>query len=446
MSDLLSIGASGVRAYQTALTTVGENIANMGVAGYQRRTATLAEINAGTGAQANARTGGNGVAITGITRSTDVYSAAALRASTADLSRTQAGATWLNRIEKATTGDQVSTRLTAFFTAATSLSAEPSSQALRASMIGAATSAAAAFTATGKAYDQMDADLDTNGNDTAAQLTELGNSLVQINDGLGRTQPGTTAAANLADQRDQILSQMSALSDIKATTDSIGRVSVTLGASGAPFVDSRGSGGIGYTRAANGTASFTVYYGGVARTLDSSGGATAGIVDGAQRVAAARSTLNGIATDFANGVNAMQAAGQDLNGNAGQPIFATGAKPTELSVVMTDGAGIAAASPGGGVRDASNLAKLDTLRSTKAIESRTTALITDNASAYQQKQTIIDAQTAIRDGAQAALSNSTGVNLDSEAVDLMRFQQAYSASSRVIQVARDTFQSILEIR
>ena len=39
-----------------------------------------------------------------------------------------------------------------------------------------------------------------------------------------------------------------------------------------------------------------------------------------------------------------------------------------------------------------------------------------------------------------------GVNLDNEAVDLMRFQQAYSASSRVIQVARDTFQSILEIR
>ena len=45
MSDLLSIGATGVRAYQTALTTVGENIANTGVAGYSRRTATLNEVN-----------------------------------------------------------------------------------------------------------------------------------------------------------------------------------------------------------------------------------------------------------------------------------------------------------------------------------------------------------------------------------------------------------------
>jgi flagellar hook-associated protein 1 FlgK len=40
----------------------------------------------------------------------------------------------------------------------------------------------------------------------------------------------------------------------------------------------------------------------------------------------------------------------------------------------------------------------------------------------------------------------SGVDLDTEAVDLMRFQQAYAATSRVIQVARDTIQSIIDIR
>ncbi|MGL4301482.1 MAG: flagellar basal body rod C-terminal domain-containing protein, partial [Sphingomonas sp.] len=52
---------------------------------------------------------------------------------------------------------------------------------------------------------------------------------------------------------------------------------------------------------------------------------------------------------------------------------------------------------------------------------------------------------AIRDNAVAARDAVSGVNLDSEAVDLLRFQQAYQASSRVIQVARDTLQSILDI-
>ncbi|MET5020233.1 flagellar basal body rod C-terminal domain-containing protein, partial [Burkholderia pseudomallei] len=59
---------------------------------------------------------------------------------------------------------------------------------------------------------------------------------------------------------------------------------------------------------------------------------------------------------------------------------------------------------------------------------------------------VAEAQTAISDGAKATLSGASGVTLDSEAVTLMRFQQAYSASSRVIQMARETFQTILEIR
>ena len=39
----------------------------------------------------------------------------------------------------------------------------------------------------------------------------------------------------------------------------------------------------------------------------------------------------------------------------------------------------------------------------------------------------------------------SGVDLDREAADLIRLQQAYEASARVIQVARETMQSILNI-
>ena len=45
----------------------------------------------------------------------------------------------------------------------------------------------------------------------------------------------------------------------------------------------------------------------------------------------------------------------------------------------------------------------------------------------------------------AAREAVSGVNLDEEAVDLIRFQQAYQASSRVVQVAREILQSILAI-
>jgi flagellar hook-associated protein 1 FlgK len=457
MSDLLSIGASGVRAYQTALSTIGENIANVGTTGYTRRTVSLSEV-PGTGSISQFGAG-NGVLLSAVNRAADTYASTALRATTADLSRTTSGATWLDKIQSALTGNELTTRVTSFFASAQSLAAEPDSSALRTGVVSAAQSAAVAFTATGQAFDQINADMDTAGGQAATDLNSLGASLAQINDGLGRSLPGSTAAAQLMDQRDVILGQMSQLVDVNVQTDTFGRVTVGIGgAAGDAFVKGNQSGTVSYQRNNDGTVGFNVAVNGVTNVLSPNGGTTAGMIDGAQRVAAIRQNLNDVATDFAKTVNDNQAAGYDLAGNKGQPIFAVapGAAATAMTVSLADGSGIAAAAASApdaagnttttGTRNAGNLAALQALRTTKGYEASLTALVTDNATAYKQKNTIADAQSAIRDGAETALSSKTGVNLDSEAVDLMRFQQAYSASSRIIQVARDTFQSILDIR
>jgi flagellar hook-associated protein 1 FlgK len=63
-----------------------------------------------------------------------------------------------------------------------------------------------------------------------------------------------------------------------------------------------------------------------------------------------------------------------------------------------------------------------------------------------QRKAVAAAQNTIHSNAVATRDSASGVNLDSEAVDLMRFQQAYAATSRVIQVARETMQTILDIR
>ncbi len=45
-------------------------------------------------------------------------------------------------------------------------------------------------------------------------------------------------------------------------------------------------------------------------------------------------------------------------------------------------------------------------------------------------------------GASAARDDLSAVDLDREAGDLIRFQQAYEAAARILQVARDTMQTI----
>jgi flagellar hook-associated protein 1 FlgK len=446
MSDLLGIGASGVRAYQTALTTVSDNIANATTTGYTRRTTTLNEVVSAGGIAAGAAVSVNGVAVGGTARLADAAKAADVRASSADLAKSEAGVTTLTGIQSALTGNAIGDRLAAFFNAATVAAADPTASAPRSTMLEAANSVATAFTATGKALDNVAADLDAVAENGVETLTSLGTALAKVNDGLGRATAGTSGAAQLQDQRDQILDQMSAISDISVATDAAGRATVRLGgASGPTLVSGSNAGAVTYVRD-GGSVSFAVHYAGEINTLTPNGGALAGVSDGAQRIADARGQLGAIASSFTSGVNAVQAQGQDLSGTAGAAMFATGATPTDITLALTDPSGIAAAAIGAGTRDNGNLTALASLRTSGAFEANTTTLVSDSAATLASRKTIADAQSSIRDGAVAARDAVSGVNLDNEAVDLMRFQQAYSASSRVIQVARDTFQSILDIR
>jgi flagellar hook-associated protein 1 FlgK len=55
------------------------------------------------------------------------------------------------------------------------------------------------------------------------------------------------------------------------------------------------------------------------------------------------------------------------------------------------------------------------------------------------------AQTVILKETKAAQQSLSGVNLDEEAANLIRFQQAYQAASKLISVSSRLFDSILEI-
>ena len=63
----------------------------------------------------------------------------------------------------------------------------------------------------------------------------------------------------------------------------------------------------------------------------------------------------------------------------------------------------------------------------------------------RQAQTSQAAQQSLFSSAQAARDNYSGVNLDEEAANLLRFQQAYQAAAQVISVANQVFQTLLNV-
>ncbi|MCW4456293.1 flagellar hook-associated protein FlgK [Flavobacterium sp. MXW15] len=70
-------------------------------------------------------------------------------------------------------------------------------------------------------------------------------------------------------------------------------------------------------------------------------------------------------------------------------------------------------------------------------------LTTQIGSAARAAEYSLQAQKAINDNAQAARDSVSGVNLDEEAADMLRLQQAYQAASQLISTADTMFQTIL---
>lgn len=375
MSDLLGIGASGVRAYQTALGVVGENIANVNTPGYVRRDVRLTEsaVSSATNPLTLDRRIFGGVDANSIVRAADSFRDTQVRLSNADLAATQAGVQWLEQAETAFKSGDVSAKLTAFFNGAAALAADPSGSAARTSFLNAADAAAASFRQTGDGLATISADIANAGRMAADQLNGLSKSLATVNDGLRRAQPGTNAKAALLDERDRLLDQMSSLVGIAITEDPHGAVEVRLNQAHGPVLVSGGKATlIAVDTNASGVMTMTLDPGGTPTGVAIQGGALGGLAEAAARVKGSRDELDNLARAFAIALNANQAAGIDLDGNPGGPLLSTGFADITASPTTVGAATIAASvAPGavpaaGGYRltydggaDSWNLARID---------------------------------------------------------------------------------------
>ncbi|WP_028081878.1 flagellar hook-associated protein FlgK [Solimonas soli] len=103
------------------------------------------------------------------------------------------------------------------------------------------------------------------------------------------------------------------------------------------------------------------------------------------------------------------------------------------------------AADSGDNRNAQALAALggQALFGSDSLNAAQTALSTRAGTASQQASLALDAQGAVKTQAEAAQQSASGVNLDEEAADLVRFQQAYQAAAQVIATANQIFQSLL---
>ncbi len=84
------------------------------------------------------------------------------------------------------------------------------------------------------------------------------------------------------------------------------------------------------------------------------------------------------------------------------------------------------------------------LNGTTSVNGATSALVTAIGSQAQQVNTAQTAQTAVNSQALATVQSVSGVNLDEEAANLLKWQQAYQASAQAMAIGNQTFTTFMD--
>jgi len=441
-SDMLSIGSSGLRAAQAALDVTSQNIANAATAGYVKRSVSLSELSStGTGTSYGVVSQW-GVRVTGITRDVDSFAQSEVRRTGSDAARADTLVTGLTSVSDAVDNSNVYASITAFQSALSKLTASPTDSSLRANVLAAAGNVAQSFNTASTSLASAQSGFQLAATDGVAQVNTLATSLAKLNQSIA-TETDPSSQATLLDQRDTMLQQLSQYGDVTTTIASNGTVNVQMGgASGPMLVTGSTASTMAMSQDATGAISYTL--GGSALTL--SGGSLAGTQQAMAASISAGSTLDGIANSLSSTVNSAQANGAALDGSAGTAMF-SGSGAGGITLALTSGSGIAAAASGSAANssDSTNLNALITSLGTANIAGQTNNLLYNLSSAVASNTTTQTTLDAIYSNAKTTLSSQSGVSMDDEAANLVRFQQAYQASAKVISVAQTLFNQLLQI-
>ena len=442
----LTIAREALLAHQRALQVTGHNIANVNTPGFSRQRAELAAIVIGDGF-------GAGVRVTAVQQAIDPFLQARRLASASTLAAATTGRDLLDRVQALfpVQGPGIGDALQQFFAAANGLATHPQELASRSDVLGCAESlvgqlrdAAAALATMQREADGQIAQAARDANGALATIAQLNHSIVAAEIGGG-------TANDLRDARRAALDQIAQALQVHVIEQEDGSVSVfaasgttlvmgsdaaTLATEGDPTAV--GLDGDPLSRVGLRSASGSV----IALSGELGGTIGALVAQRDQTLPASAANLDLFATTLRDAVNAVQTdpAGRDLDGLVGFELF-TGSGAADLTVALTDPRSIAAArsaNPGDNAGARALVAVGDATFAALGGATLGDFFGTVQAGAGEQARRA-DERATVEENLASALAAQrdaiSGVNLEEEFTDLIRFQRGFQAAAQLITVS-----------
>ena len=228
MSDLLSIGSSGVSAYQRALATVSNNIANVSTDGYTRQDISLTSNQPRLLGSSYL---GTGARFDSVQRQYDAFIESNLRNSNSDLESQKPLLSYVNRLIDVM-GDEsigLTTAMNLFFESARDLASDPASVVSRSTFLRDADGLAARFQQLAGQFDLLDKETRQSVETDVGQINALTQQLALLNKQMVKHTSSTSQPSELLDQRDRLLRELSSLISVKTKFEPNGAVMVSVG-------------------------------------------------------------------------------------------------------------------------------------------------------------------------------------------------------------------------
>ncbi len=435
----LTNALTALNAARYGLDVTGQNISNANTPGYVRQRAELAETGSVPGVSQLYATQhpDSTVTVSGTSRLNDPVVDMRARTEHGRNGYLQTAAGTMSSVEslfKEPSDTGLSEQLNDFWNSWASVANNPGDSAARNVVLQKATGLAGTLNQTSDALSRLSTSLSAQANSTASQVNTAVGELAQLNGAIAVNNASGHVDNQLLDQRDSLMMSLSDLAGAQSTINADGTATVTIG--GQNVVNSTTATTVSID------PSNQLLVGGT--PASTAGGQLQASLDGlTTTIPNYQSQLDQVAAALASTVNGAQTAGYDLSGNPGTALF-SGGTAASIAVAVTDPAKLAAsATPGGNLDGSAALAMSHLGTVSGGADASYRAMIGALATESQRASQQAGVQQAVTTSVDNLADSSSGVSIDEETTNLLTYQRAYQASSRVLTTVDETLDTLI---
>jgi flagellar hook-associated protein 1 len=465
ISSILNIATSGLFAAQTGIEVTSHNVANANTDGYMRQTPVYSASEPVSGLYGLLL--GPGVSVSDIRTAEDKYLDAQVNRNTAVLgqySLASEGTSQLEELVNESTSDGLSAALSDYFAALQDLAANPTGTIERTALQGKAQILVQKFHSIATGIQDVRLAMNDEIGGDVKEVNSLAAKIADLNGKITDAEASGQSAADFRSSRGAMMTRLAQLVGFHSSENSRGAVTIYI-SGGLPLVSGTTAATLATTDDATNDNLSSIQF------VDSRGNQTdvtdqigSGRIQGALDVRddVARgmmSNLDGLAYELTTQVNAIHSAAYGANGSTGINFFAdlggtTSGAASRIALdpsILADVNNIAAgmSSDTGDNTAALSMAGLETALvmngGTQTFTDYYSSIIGNAGTAAQSASDSNDYQQAVTDQLATYRESITGVSIDEEMTNLLKYQQAYQASAKMVTSVQDILDTLMKM-